>query len=506
MVGGALLLILFGMTVSLAVAAVVLVGLAAFFRWLLKTSRSAVTSAGPGPAKAAPRRAPSAPQTAMRHQPAPPSEPAALRNRNPSAASTHSFTGVATALAVIAAALIVPFSFSRVQTAPEAVNLRVRNSRMVEPNADSPDSPAISARTPESPVTPESDTAGQASAPAGTDALPRTPAERRRLLADFAAQVGRLFSGGGSGVDQPASAPGSGPVSLGESRNGEVVVFELTQPMVRQLLGDAAGDLLRDMQSRLPGDIREGYALIPLGSSLGTALPPVPPRLAASGLSSLADSLVSILSPESPDSSTVVPATPRPDWVEAPPAGSRVVRITRVGDNPVDADRAAQLTAAARQLLLEQATAENLPHEYHAVISSLPIDSSEFVLTPPWTETEEADLGSASGKQPVTTEFHLVSLPPDLEVRQMAEVGNRVRSLRTVGVATCVGTFWLGLLALTVCSRPLSAGGQSGRWLIISGGAAAVVLLGITMLLGTLLFSGQLGEQAPALVSYLGQF
>jgi hypothetical protein len=51
-------------------------------------------------------------------------------------------------------------------------------------------------------------------------------------------------------------------------------------------------------------------------------------------------------------------------------------------------------TAAARQLLLEQAIANKLPREYHAVIQKLEIDTTSYLLTPPWSETDEADFGS----------------------------------------------------------------------------------------------------------------
>ncbi|MFM8478940.1 MAG: hypothetical protein ACKOEO_24400 [Planctomycetaceae bacterium] len=469
---GALLLMLLGIMLPLSAAAFLLVGLAFFFNWLLRHGK------GTGSAMPAPRAVPPPP---LRH-PAP-TGPAAV---------THSFTGVLTAFFVIAVALVVPYSFSRFQTP----------SASVVP-APAPVAAIAPVNTSESPAS--AGNVATAIPPAGTTevvasgALPNTPAERRRLLAEFAAQVGRLF-GRGPETSEPTTAPSGGaPVSLGESRNGEVVVLELTQPMVRQLLGEAAGDLLQDMQSRLPQDIRESYALIPLGSSLGNALPPVPPRLAASGLSSLADSLVSILSTEGTGVATIPetppPTQPRPAWIDNPPPDSRVVRITQVGNISVEQERTERLTFAARELLLEQATTEQLSREYHAVIRTLPINPQDYLLTPPWSETEEADLGSASGKQPVTTEYHLVSLPQDTAAQNLPGVADRVRSLRTIGIAGCTATFWLGLLALTICSPMPAAGRLPRAWINRLGVAAAGMLLVATVFLGTLVGNGRLAER-----------
>lgn len=469
---GALLLMLLGIILPLSAAALLLVGLALFFNWLLKYGK------GTGAAMPAPRNVPP-----PRRQPVPTAPPTV----------THSFTGVLTAFFVVAVALVVPYSFRRFQAPSAAVVPAPAPAAAIDPVAASgpPDSAGTDATT----IPPASAAEDVASA-----ALPNTPAERRRLLAEFAAQVGRLFGRSLVTSENTAASAGGGPVSLGESRNGEVVILELTQPMVRQLLGDAAGDLLQDMQSRLPQDIRESYALIPLGSSLGNALPPVPPRLAASGLSSLADSLVSILSTEGSGELAAIPVQspppqPRPAWIDNPPPNSRVVRITQVGNTSVEQERTERLTLAARQLLLEQATTEQLSREYHAVIRTLPINTQDYLLTPPWSETDEADLGSASGKQPVTTEYHLVSLPQGTVPQDLPGVTDRVRSLRTLGIAGCTATFWLGLLALTI-SSPLPAPGRLPRaWINRLGIAAAGILLVATVFLGTLVGNGRLAER-----------
>lgn len=464
MIAGALLLMLLGIMLPLAAATLLLAAMAFVFNWLLK--RWTASAQPTPPAMPAPRQipAPRAMPAPVRRSPATPATPAV----------THSFAGVFTAGTIIAAALVVPYSFRGVQPPPAPKVGAVPNDNG---GPDSIRSPILTADTTRQPPRPAAQppidlpanaaTATATVSPGPGDeastavaALPNTPAERRRLLAEFAAQVGRLF-----GRDQTTSEPattssgpsGNAPVSLGESRNGEVVVLELTQPMVRQLLGDAAGDLLRDMQSRLPEDIREGYALIPLGSSFSSALPPVPPRLAASGLSSLADSLVSILSADSlseppPVAPTTPAASPRPTWIDDPPPRSRVVRITQVGNTSVELERTDRITQTARQLMLEQAAAENLSREYHTVIRSLPIDPQQYLSAPSWSETEEADLGSASGTQPVTTEFHLVSLPQDTILRFLPAVRRQVSLLRAIGVAACTATVWLGLLVMTVFS------------------------------------------------------
>jgi hypothetical protein len=496
MIGGMLLMMmLMGTVFAFLAAALLLAGLAMVFNWLLKRGNASVQSSRP----VTPLSPQSHPVTASTKTES--FAPVAMQAGPRSTVATHSFAGVFTAILTISAALTFVGTQHTRQNTPAQIAPPTRVTTIAP-------LPPITSIDPAPPIPPKTsfNATADATATKSTDALPNTPAERRRLLAEFAAQVGRLF-GRSQITDQPASVTsGNAPVSLGESRNGEVVVFELTQPMVRQLLGDAAGDLLRDMQARLPQDIREGYALIPLGSSLGTALPPVPPRLAASGLSSLADSLVSILSADNsetpaPAAAASPPATPRPAWIENPPPFSRVVRITQVGNTSVEQERTERLTAAARQLLLEQASAENLSREYHAVIQTLALDPQNYLLTSPWLETEEADFGSASGTQTVTTEFHLVSLPQDAALQYLPGIRDQVRSLRTIGIAACTATFWLGLLALTLGSSVPAVGRRHNGWLNRLGIAAAGMLVVASVFLGTLVGNGLLAEKTADLLT-----
>lgn len=491
MVGGVLLLMmLVGVVVSFTAAALLLAGLAMLLNWLLKRGNQPDQSPRSVTTPPMPQRVTSAATTEY-------FAPAAIQAGTQATAATHSFAGVITAIVVIAAALTFAGTLhTRQDTAAQPP---IPSASRIPTIASSPPITISETASPDPPRT-SSNAPADATETKNTDALPNTPAERRRLLAEFAAQVGRLF-GRSEVTDQPTSAtPGNAPVSLGESRNGEVVVFELTQPMVRQLLGDAAGDLLQDMQARLPQDIREGYALIPLGSSLGTALPPVPPRLAASGLSSLADSLVSILSADNssepkPTAAASPPARPRPEWIDNPPAASRVVRVTQVGNTSVEQERTERLTAAARQLLLEQAIANKLPREYHAVIQKLQIDTTSYLLTPPWSEIDEADFGSASGRQIVTTEYHLVSLPQDSALQNNPAVRNQVRALRTIGIATSTATFWFALLALTISTSVPAGGTRPNGWQNRLGIAVAGILLVTSVFLGTLVRNGSFAEK-----------
>ncbi|MFM7056778.1 MAG: hypothetical protein ACKO2P_07620, partial [Planctomycetota bacterium] len=225
MFAGAFLLMLLGILLPLVAATLLLAGLAFVFNWLLKRGTSSP--------HAAPRSVPvplrnsSAPRVPPAHS-APPASPAV----------NHSLTGVFTAFVVVVAALVVPWLFPHVQPPPTpkvvvASEGRDRGDRsLVSPRetrapADTEPAPAP---TPASPAEPDSiDTSVRATAPVAADedptdvaAIPRTPAQRRRLLAEFAAQVGRLF-GRDQATSEPSTTPSAnGPVSLGESRNGEV--------------------------------------------------------------------------------------------------------------------------------------------------------------------------------------------------------------------------------------------------------------------------------------------
>ena len=346
--------------------------------------------------------------------------------------------------------------------------------------------------------------------------IPKTPEERRRLLAEFAVQVGRLF-----GDDDGEAEAGAVPPSLGESRNGEVVILELTQPMIRQLLGDTAGDMLRDMQSRLPADIREGYALIPLGRSLGSAIPPVPPRLAASGLSSLADSLVSILSGNSRDKSasgvsgsedgSVKAASGgdgavdlgRPDWISSPGAGSRVVRLTRLGAaDQLELERAKLLSEAAREILLERAEAEGVSGDFLEAVRVVSFAGSVVPGEGAWvpgsyTEQVEADLGGASGAIPVTVDYYLVQIPGEVRVMGIPEIVSRVQRVRMAGLFSCGVSLWLGMVLISATGRRVAGVGRRG-WLVMLGRIGACVCLLAAVLLGVSLFSGKLSSRTAA--------
>lgn len=355
--------------------------------------------------------------------------------------------------------------------------------------------------------------------------IPKTPEERRRLLAEFAGQVERLFGGGIERSESDRLPP-----ALGESRNGEVVILELTQPMVRRLLGDSAGDILRDMQSRLPEDIREGYALIPLGRSLGSAIPPVPPRLAASGLSSLADALVSILGGNTKDKSAAVMGgdaegasamvgsgepssvgSERPAWLSDPGVGGRVVRLTRLGmPEQLERERGELLNEAARELLLERAEAEGVSGDYFAAlrvvdfsaVERFPRDSSKDSegkswVVGPYTEQVEADLGGSSGPMLVTVDYYLVKVPEAISVAALPEVVSRVQRVRMAGLFSCGASLWLGMVLLSATGRT-AAGGRGWRWLVMPGRIGAGVFVLGAVILGVSLFSGNLSSRAAA--------
>ncbi|MEY3458255.1 MAG: hypothetical protein RL215_1412 [Planctomycetota bacterium] len=337
--------------------------------------------------------------------------------------------------------------------------------------------------------------------------LPKTPEERRRLLKEFAGQVGKLFGGEGSVVGGEAAAS----PSLGESKNGEVVILELTQPMVRELLGDAAGDVLRDMQSRLPEDIREGYALIPLGRSLGSALPPVPPRLAASGLSSLADSLVSILSDPPTDSGQSAAGSSgnsgvgskRPEWVSHHQgADARVVRVMHLGsEEQWKRERSLQLVDALREILLERAAYDQLSGDYQEAVRVAEFSVEQYVRST-YEEQVDADLGGVSGSLPVTVEYILLGVPVEQRVSEMSEIIGLVQRLRFSGLFTFISLLWLMLALLAVCFRTILPGAGRGRAVLL--GWAGVFLCAWFMTgLGMSLFSGNLGGQARPMFEVL---
>lgn len=164
----------------------------------------------------------------------------------------------------------------------------------------------------------------------------------------------------------------NGTTVLGQaarSDNGNVVVFQPSDAMVRQILGAAGQNLLKSFNSELPGRIRQTYALIPLTPPVGSTFP-VSPLLAAGGLQSIANSIVSLVESAGSVSVPISPDIQAPELSAAeagltnPPMipqwvtntdGRRIVVHTKPildGD-----DAAAPLTAAINEGLAQHVQA-----------------------------------------------------------------------------------------------------------------------------------------------------
>lgn len=344
--------------------------------------------------------------------------------------------------------------------------------------------------------------------------------ERRKKLAEFAGQIGQLVR---SQLESPASV-GALSGSTGESSNGDVVVFQLSEEMLRQMLGDSATEMLQTFNAQLPGGIRQTYALIPLSSPVGATVPQVQPLLAASGLSSLADSLVSILNPieSAPDSNTrEVPAglsaatqeTASPDkpvveeipeWIGAPQSNQMVAETEAVfGDTDDQAalDRAVSRTVLAAILQSESGDVRQLKPRAESVSLQLSPQTVQRCVVKRFTRTETLETG-AEGQKSFRVLYALVEVPEDIQRKIISAMAGDLRKTRAVELGTSVAGIWLATTLLATGLRCWQSGTRTQRWLSISlfGLSLPLSIAGVFAL--AVVLNGSFARQTSGLVQW----
>ncbi|MEJ7590701.1 MAG: hypothetical protein WKF77_04080 [Planctomycetaceae bacterium] len=253
-----------------------------------------------------------------------------------------------------------------------------------------------------------------------------------------------------------------------KSDNGDVVVIQPSDEMVQQILGPAGQDLLKSFNSALPGRIRQTYALIPLTPPMGSTVP-VNPLLAAGGLESIANSIVSFveradlpaavagtevesdaLPAQAGDQLTVepeIPATPR--WMKETD-GRRIVVHTKPileGD-----DKEAPLTVAINEALakhVENVTAtmnSTLHNQAKFVRMELPqVKAGEYVVDT--FERHETFETETDGPQEFLVRYALLEFPEAVDQFAVRLIRQSIQQDRIMGLGIVVGLAWL-----SVCS------------------------------------------------------
>ena len=368
-------------------------------------------------------------------------------------------------------------------------------------------------------VADENSQSASATSTASGSAFPSIPnmiEERRKKLAEFAGQIGQLVR---SQLESPASM-GALSGSTGESSNGDVVVFQLSEEMLRQMLGDSATEILQTFNAQLPGGIRQTYALIPLSSPVGATVPQVQPLLAASGLSSLADSLVSILNPtesgpnsNARDMPTGQSTAPRetesqvveiPEWIQAPRSDQLVAETEALfGDTDDQAalDRAVSQTVLAAIVQSASGDVRQLKPRAKSISLQLSPQTVQRCVVKRFTRTETIETG-AEGQKSFRVLYALVEVPEDIQQKIISAMTGDLRKTRAVELGTSVAGIWLATTLLATGLRCWRSGTRTQRWLSIPLFGLSLPLSVAGTLALVILLNGPFAQQTSRMVQW----
>lgn len=253
-----------------------------------------------------------------------------------------------------------------------------------------------------------------------------------------------------------------------KSDNGNVVVIQPSDEMVQQILGAAGQDLLKSFNSRLPGRIRQTYALIPLTSPVGSTVA-VNPLLAAGGLETIANSIVAfvesaesaaaladtdvathVLPAEAGGELTVQPEIPaRPKWMDKKD-GRRIVVETKPILEGDDAE--APLTVAINEALgrhVQNVTAtmnSTLHEQAKFVCIELPQATARKYVVDTYKRHETLET-ETEGPQHFQIHYALLEFPEAVDQLAVRQIRQSIQQDRILGLGVVVGFAWL-----SVCS------------------------------------------------------
>ncbi len=299
---------------------------------------------------------------------------------------------------------------------------------------------------------------------------------RREQLAQLATTIGQLVR---SRLDQNGEKKLVAPLGPAEKAAGsDVVVFQLSEGVVQQLLGESGRELLQSFNSELPERIRQTYALIPLTPPVGSAVSPVKPLLAAGGLESLANSLVSLVDIAEPrtqsqpgEARPVVLATapetrPMPDWVKKPD-GRRIVAETEPFVTGEDARR--PLTGAINKALADhlKTVTESIEPALREQSRFVKLELSEIAAQKCVVDTferfEVLDT-AAEGPKSMTKLYALLEFPEAVDNAAIQELRRSAQRDRIAGLGFVLGCAWLSIASAGSGIRLWRKGTRLGRW------------------------------------------
>ena len=297
-----------------------------------------------------------------------------------------------------------------------------------------------------------------------TDAADTAVAEHRKVqLEEMIAGIGEFLRSQLEKVGDKSTATAFGQAA--KSDNGDVVIFQPSDEMVQQMLGAGGQDLLKSFNSELPGRIRQTYALIPLTTPVGSAVP-MEPMIAARGLEMIANSIVRLVENADSASSNATPESvamtaeadgtltvapeirQEPEWITKPD-GRRIVAKSKpvmFGDDGDILMTTAINVALAKHIETVTASmnpAWQSPRVVHMQLS--PSMASKYIVDeyerPETLETE------VEGVEPFQIRYALLEFPEAIDQIAVRQFRHAVQKDRIIGLGIVVGLMWL-----SVCS------------------------------------------------------
>lgn len=328
-------------------------------------------------------------------------------------------------------------------------------------------------------------------------------------------KIGQYVSSNLENVDHQKGAAILGQAA--KSDNGDVVVIQPSDEMVRQILGAAGQDLLKSFNSRLPGRIHQTYALIPLTPPVGSTVP-VNPLLAAGGLKTIANSIVAfvdsvetasalagpeipaVVSPAEPPAEavaelTVQPAIPAtPEWMSETD-GHRIVVKTKpilAGD-----DGDALLTVAINEALATHvqnvtATMNSTLHEQaNFVCLELPKETARKFVVDTYDREDSLET-ETEGPQKFQIRYALLEFPEAVDELAVRQIRQSIQQDRILGLGLVVGFAWLSVCSAGIGIRQWHKGTRLRR--IVAAPIFAVVTLPTLMATISMVIALSTGE------------
>ena len=345
---------------------------------------------------------------------------------------------------------------------------------------------------------------------AAVDTASKDAAERRKVqLEEMFTEIGEFLRSQLGKVGETSVATPFGQAA--KSDNGDVVIYQPSDEALQTILGAGGQDLLRSLNSELPGRIRQTYALIPLTPPIGTTVP-MKPMIAKRGLEIIANSIFTLvehadaanaaakpeptpLTAEADGTLSVAPETrPEPEWMSKI-EGRRVIAKSKPvlpGDDPkvklaeaINEALAKHVEAVAASMnptMLGQAKHIHMELP-QAIASKYIVDEYER------PESMESEVG---GKTSFQVLYALVEFPDTIDQIAVQQIRKSVQRDRIIGLAVTVGLLWFSVCSAGFGIRQWQKGTKLRR--IAATPVFAMITISTLLLTIAMVFSLAHGE------------